>query len=66
MRALISKLYEQRNQMITHKCLASRRRSKPGALSVETGIVPLNWFPAKSSQKSWDNLPREGGRLPTK
>lgn len=37
-------------QKCTYKCLAFRRRSRPGVKGVETGIGPVNWLSAKSSQ----------------
>lgn len=47
---------------LTHKCLAFLSWSSPGP----TGIVPVNWFSARSSQYSFDSLPRDGGMLPLK
>jgi hypothetical protein len=47
---------------LTYKCFACSRLSRPG----ETGIGPLSWFTARSSQLRLERLPIEAGIGPLK
>lgn len=49
---------------LKYKCSALSSRSRPGALSLDTGMGPSSWFSVKSSQLRFDRLPIEAGMVP--
>jgi len=49
-----------------YKCNALYNISRPGVVSLDTGMDPSSWLSAKSSQVRFDRLPIEGGINPAK
>lgn len=54
------------SKQTTYKCLALRSMSRPGAIPLETGMVPLSSLSLRSSQERLVKLPIEGGIGPLK